>query len=74
MKASVTYPMRFSYKINLERAETGRIYSFYLGSTDPGDFIYLTGFPDGRYTIKDYEAIGLTGNTTRTFDVSKISS
>lgn len=71
LRDSGGYPMNYSYRINLEHAETGQTFSFYLGSTDPGDFLYITGFPAGRYTIKNYETMGLMGKVTYQFRVEK---
>ena len=71
IRVSATYPMNFSYRINLQNAKTGQIFSIYIGSSDSNDYKYVTGLPPGKYTVKEYQPIGLVGNPVRAFRIQK---
>jgi hypothetical protein len=70
-RQSVQSTLGFSYEIRLENVETGKMYSVYVKSSDAPDYIYVTGFPEGKYLLKEYMALGLVGAPTKSFDVQK---
>ncbi|MBN2352649.1 MAG: hypothetical protein JXD23_08795 [Spirochaetales bacterium] len=71
IRVSGIHPMNFSYRINLQHAGTGKIFSLFIGSSDSNDYKYVTGLPPGKYTVKEYQPIGLLSNPVRPFRIQK---
>jgi hypothetical protein len=49
----------YSYQINLENIETGKRHSFIFRPEVQTDYQFVTGYPPGKYLIKDYIPMGL---------------
>jgi hypothetical protein len=68
---AASQPMVFSYQINLENVATNKMKSFFIKSSDVADYLYLSGFPEGKYIVKEYMTQGFVGSPTKALDVQK---
>ncbi len=58
-KNSPIVTAEYSYQINLENIATGKRHSFIFRPEVQTDYQFITGFPPGKYLIKDYVPMGL---------------
>lgn len=64
-------PFEVSYQIDVENAETGKVYPLNFEVNGSNDYQFIHGLPAGQYIIRDYGAYGLINSPKRSLSVHK---
>lgn len=64
-------PFDVSYQVNIENAESGKIYPLNFEVSESRDYRFVRGIPPGQYLVRDFASYGLVNSPNRPLRVQK---
>jgi hypothetical protein len=61
----------FGYNIRMEQVGTGTTRTITIMSSTGVGYAYIQGLPEGKYILKEYTTIGLSGSSVRPIETQK---
>jgi hypothetical protein len=61
----------FGYNIRMEQVGTGTTRTITIMSSTGVGYAYIQGFPEGKYILKEYESVGLSGSSVHPIETQK---